>query len=47
MSKTVSRAIHTSEVGKAGGKDGPIKSLRELGKPVDVLLDTKARLFAA
>lgn len=35
------------EVRKAGGKDGPIKALRELGKPAEVLLATKARLFAA
>ena len=39
--------FNTPEVRKAGGKDGPIKALRELGKPADVLLDTKARLFAA
>ncbi len=39
--------FRTPEVRKAGGKDGPIKALRELGKPADVLLDTKARLFAA
>jgi type I restriction enzyme, R subunit len=39
--------FNTPEVRKAGGKEGPIKALRELGKPADVLLDTKARLFAA
>jgi type I restriction enzyme, R subunit len=39
--------FNTPEVRKAGGRDGPIKALRELGKPADVLLDTKARLFAA
>jgi type I restriction enzyme R subunit len=39
--------FNTPEVRKAGGKTGPIKALRELGKPADVLLDTKARLFAA
>ena len=39
--------FNTPEVRKAGGKDGPIKALRELGKPADVLLDTKSRLFAA
>jgi type I restriction enzyme R subunit len=39
--------FHTPEVRRAGGRDGPIKALRELGKPADVLLDTKARLFAA
>ncbi|MGD9719894.1 MAG: DEAD/DEAH box helicase family protein [Pirellulales bacterium] len=39
--------FNTPEVRQAGGKDGPIKALRELGKPADVLLDTKARLFAA
>jgi len=37
----------TPDVMKAGGKDGPIKALRELGKPAEVLLDTKGRLFAA
>ena len=36
-----------AEFRKAGGKDGPINALRELGKPSDVLLNTKARLFAA
>ena len=35
--------FNTPEVRKAGG----IKSLRDLGKPADVLLDAKARLFAA
>lgn len=39
--------FNTPQVRKAGGKDGPIKALRELGKPADILLDTKARLFAA
>jgi len=39
--------FNTPEVRMAGGQDGPIKALRELGKPADVLLDTKARLFAA
>lgn len=39
--------FNTPEVRKAGGKDGPIKALREVGKPADILLDTKARLFAA
>ena len=39
--------FQTPEVLKAGGKDGPMVALRELGKPADVLLDTKARLFAA
>ncbi|MEX0643605.1 MAG: DEAD/DEAH box helicase family protein [Pirellulales bacterium] len=39
--------FNTPEVRTAGGKDGPLKSLRELGKPADVLLDTKVRLFAA
>lgn len=39
--------FNTPEVRKAGGKEGPIKALRELGKPAAVLLDTKKRLFAA
>ena len=39
--------FQTPEVLKAGGKGGPMVALRELGKPADVLLDTKARLFAA
>jgi type I restriction enzyme R subunit len=39
--------FNTPEVRRAGGKAGPIKALRELGKPAAVLLDTKARLFAA
>ena len=39
--------FNTPEVRKAGGKDGPIKALRELGKPAEVLLYTKSRLFAA
>jgi type I restriction enzyme R subunit len=39
--------FNTPEVRKAGGKLGPIKALRELGNPAEVLLDTKARLFAA
>ncbi len=39
--------FNTPEVRKAGGKNGPIEALRELGKPADVLLATKARLFAA
>lgn len=37
----------TFGIRKDGGKDGPIKALSELGKPVEVLLTTKARLFAA
>jgi type I restriction enzyme R subunit len=37
----------TPELLKAGGSGGPIKALRELGKPFDVLQDTKERLFAA
>jgi type I restriction enzyme, R subunit len=39
--------FNTPEVRRAGGKDGPIKALRDLGKPAEVLFDTKARLFAA
>lgn len=39
--------LNTPEVRRAGGKDGPLKALRELGKPADVLQDAKARLFAA
>lgn len=39
--------FNTPEVRKGGGKDGPIKALRELGKPANVLLDVKAKLFAA
>ena len=39
--------FQTPEVLKAGGRGGPMVALRELGKPADVLLETKARLFAA
>jgi type I restriction enzyme R subunit len=39
--------FNTPEVRRAGGRDGPIKALRELGKPAEVLLETKAKLFAA
>jgi type I restriction enzyme R subunit len=39
--------FNTPTVRKAGGKDGPVQTLRQLGKPADVLLDMKARLFAA
>ena len=37
----------TPEVRRAGGTDGPVKALREIGRPFEVLLDAKARLFAA
>lgn len=39
--------FRTPEVIKAAGRDGPIKVLKELGKPAEVLFDTKARLFTA
>lgn len=39
--------FNTPEVRQAGGQQGPIKALRELGKPAEVLLETKERLFAA
>ncbi len=38
---------NTPDVRRAGGIEGPMKALRELGKPKDVLQDAKARLFAA
>ena len=47
MNKATLGIISALQVRKAGGTDGPIRALRELGKPADVLLDTKARLFAA
>ena len=37
----------TPEVIKASGKAGPVKALKELGRPAEVLFETKARLFAA
>ena len=37
----------TPEVIKAAGPAGPIQALKELGKPAEILFDTKARLFAA
>ncbi|MBM4091686.1 MAG: hypothetical protein FJ276_20000 [Planctomycetes bacterium] len=56
-SKLIDPAIHArgwteehvrrEETAGAVEKDGPIQALRELGKPADVLLGTKARLFAA
>jgi type I restriction enzyme R subunit len=35
--------FQTREVAKAGG----IAALRQLGRPADVLMDTKVRMFAA
>ena len=36
-----------ADIKKAAGPKGPIDALRAVGKPVDVLMDTKARLFSA
>jgi len=39
--------FQTPDVQKAGGKTGAIDALRELGKPAQILTETKSRLFAA
>ena len=39
--------FQTPDVRKAGGKLGAIDASRELGKPVEILMETKSRLFAA
>jgi len=39
--------FQTPDVRKAGGQSGAIDALRELGKPTEILTETKSRLFAA
>jgi type I restriction enzyme, R subunit len=39
--------FQTPDVRKAGGKAGAVKGLQDLGKPVEILMETKSRLFAA
>ena len=39
--------FETPDVRKAGGRLGAVTALRELGKPGEVLMETRSRLFAA